>query len=65
MFKQARAAQNGALPRDLSLIFKARGLKSTAPWYTHWFWMLVDIARGYQEGGADGSILPNWQRPSS
>jgi cytochrome c1 len=51
--KQARAAQNGALPPDLSLIVKARGLESTAPWYTHWFRMLVDIARGYQEGGAD------------
>ncbi len=51
--KQARAAQNGALPPDLSLIVKARGLESTTPWYTHWFWMLVDIARGYQEGGAD------------
>jgi len=51
--KQARAAQNGALPPDLSLIVKARSLESTAPWYTHWFWMLVDIARGYQEGGAD------------
>jgi ubiquinol-cytochrome c reductase cytochrome c1 subunit len=51
--KQARAAQNGALPPDLSLIAKARSLESTAPWYTHWFWMLVDIGRGYQEGGAD------------
>ena len=51
--KQARAAQNGALPPDLSLIAKARSLESTAPWYTHWFWMLVDIARGYQEGGPD------------
>jgi ubiquinol-cytochrome c reductase cytochrome c1 subunit len=51
--KQARAAQNGALPPDLSLIVKARSLETTAPWYSHWFWMLVDIARGYQEGGAD------------
>ena len=51
--KQARAAQNGALPPDLSLIVKARSLESTAPWYSHWFWMLVDIAKGYQEGGAD------------
>jgi cytochrome c1 len=51
--KQARAAQNGALPPDLSLIVKARSLESTAPWYSHWFWMLVDIAKGYQESGAD------------
>jgi len=51
--KQARAAQNGALPPDLSLIVKARNLESHAPWYSHWLWMLVDVARGYQEGGAN------------
>jgi ubiquinol-cytochrome c reductase cytochrome c1 subunit len=51
--KQARAAQNGALPPDLSLIVRARSLETTAPWYSHWFRMLVDIARGYQESGAD------------
>jgi len=51
--KQARAAQNGALPPDLSLIVKARSLETTAPWYSHWFWMLADIAKGYQDGGAD------------
>lgn len=50
---QARAAQNGALPPDLSLVVKARSLESHAPWYTHWFWMLADIATGYQEAGAD------------
>jgi cytochrome c1 len=51
--KQARAAQNGALPPDLSLIAKARSLETTAPWYSHWFHMLRDITLGYQEGGAD------------
>jgi ubiquinol-cytochrome c reductase cytochrome c1 subunit len=51
--KQARAAQNGALPPDLSLIVKARSLESTAPWYSHWLYMLRDITLGYQEGGAD------------
>jgi len=50
---QARAAQNGALPPDLSLIVKARSVESHAPWYSQWFHMLVDIATGYQEGGAD------------
>jgi cytochrome c1 len=50
---QARAAQNGALPPDLSLVVKARSLESHAPWYSHWFWMLADIAAGYQEAGAD------------
>jgi ubiquinol-cytochrome c reductase cytochrome c1 subunit len=51
--KQARAAQNGALPPDLSLVVKARTVESHAPWYTHWFWMLYDMATGYQEAGAD------------
>lgn len=50
---QARAAQNGALPPDLSLIAKARNVEQPATWYNHWLLMLRDIAIGYQEGGAD------------
>ena len=50
---QARAAQNGALPPDLSLIVKARNVESHAGWYSQWLWMLRDMAIGYQEGGAD------------
>ena len=42
--KQARAAQNGALPPDLSLIAKARSVESHAPWYSQWFYMLRDMA---------------------
>ena len=49
----ARAAQNGALPPDLSVIAKARGVAYTGTWYAHPFVMLKDIATGYQEGGAD------------
>ncbi len=51
--KEARAAQNGALPPDLSVIAKARGLEQTAPFYEQAVSMLSDIASGYQEGGAD------------
>ena len=51
--KQARAAQNGALPPDLSLIAKARSVESHAGWYSQWLWMLRDMAIGYQEGGPD------------
>jgi cytochrome c1 len=51
--KQARAAQGGALPPDLSLIARARTLESHAPWYSHWLIMLRDVAAGYQEAGAD------------
>ncbi len=50
---QARAAQNGALPPDLSLIAKARSVESHAPWYSQWLHMLGDIVIGYQEGGPD------------
>jgi ubiquinol-cytochrome c reductase cytochrome c1 subunit len=50
---QARAAQNGALPPDLSLIVKARTVESHAPWYSHWFAMVADVATGYQEAGAN------------
>lgn len=51
--KEARAAQGGALPPDLSLIAKARNPEYTGSWWWHPFHMLGDIATGYQEGGAD------------
>ncbi|WP_291181670.1 cytochrome c1 [Hyphomicrobium sp.] len=50
---EARAAQNGALPPDLSLIAKARNVEYTGSWWAHPFSMLRDIATSYQEGGAD------------
>ena len=50
---EARASQNGALPPDLSLITKARGIEPNAPWYAHIVLMARDILRGYQEAGAD------------
>ena len=51
--QEARAAQNGALPPDLSLIARARGIERNPAWYIHPFLMLGDIFKGYQEGGAD------------
>ena len=51
--KQARAAQNGALPPDLSLITKARTLEIESSWPRQWLRMGADILKGYQEGGAD------------
>ena len=51
--KEARPLQNGALPPDLSLIAKARGVKGNPSWWIHPFLMLGDIAQSYQEGGAD------------
>jgi ubiquinol-cytochrome c reductase cytochrome c1 subunit len=63
--KQARAAQNGALPPDLSLIVKARNVESHAPWYSQWLYMLRDVAIGYQEGGADYlyALLTGYHEP--
>jgi ubiquinol-cytochrome c reductase cytochrome c1 subunit len=49
----ARAIHNGALPPDLSVIAKARGVAFVGPWYVHPWAMLKDIANGYQEGGPD------------
>lgn len=51
--KEARAAQNGARPPDLSLIAKARDIHETPAWYVHVPKMAKEIAIGYQEGGAD------------
>lgn len=51
--EEARAAQNGALPPDLSLIVKARAAEADTPFYRVPDKMLKDIATGYQEGGAD------------
>jgi cytochrome c1 len=52
--QEARAAQpGGALPPDLSLIARARGVESGAPFYLVPLTMLGDIVSGYQEAGAD------------
>jgi ubiquinol-cytochrome c reductase cytochrome c1 subunit len=51
--QEARATLNGALPPDLSLIAKARGIESNAPFYMVPLTMLRDIAAGYQEAGPD------------
>ena len=45
--------QNGALPPDLSVIAKARGVHRQVNWMVHPFLMLGDILTGYQEGGPD------------
>ncbi len=51
--QEARAALNGALPPDLSLIARARGIEINAPFYMVPVNMLRDIVTGYQEAGAD------------
>ena len=51
--RAARAAQNGAVPPDLSIIAKARGVHRDPSWLTHGFLMLGDVFKSYQEGGPD------------
>jgi cytochrome c1 len=51
--QEARFAQNGALPPDLSLIVRARGAEAGTPFYRVPDTMLRDILAGYQEAGAD------------
>lgn len=51
--QEARFAQNGALPPDLSLIARARAVETDTPFYLAPLRMVTDIARGYQEGGSD------------
>ena len=51
--REARSIHNGALPPDLSLIAKGRGVEYTGTVWYHPISMAKDIATGYQEGGAD------------
>ena len=51
--QEARYVLNGALPPDLSLIAKARGIETGAPFYRVPDNMIRDVLTGYQEAGAD------------
>ena len=51
--KAAQAANNGALPPDLSNIPRARAAEVDRPFYLVPAAMLMDVGRGYQESGAD------------
>ncbi|MEZ5816126.1 MAG: cytochrome c1 [Hyphomicrobiaceae bacterium] len=63
--KQARAAQNGALPPDLSIITKARGVEYHGGVIGHIGHMLRDVVNGYQEGGADYlyALMTGYKKP--
>ncbi len=51
--KEAAATLNGAVPPDLSLIAKARGVERHVAWYAFPLVMLNDLATQYQEQGSD------------
>ena len=63
--KAARAAQNGALPPDLSIMAKARGVHRDPSWVTHGFLMLGDVIKSYQEGGPDYiyALMTGYEEP--
>ena len=50
---EARAANGGALPPDLSVIAKARNAHQDTKWFLEPVKWAKDIANGYQEGGPD------------
>lgn len=51
--KEAAAANNGALPPDLSVMTKARTVESNSAWYLFPVEMVRDLATQYQEAGSD------------
>jgi ubiquinol-cytochrome c reductase cytochrome c1 subunit len=53
--QQARSANNGALPPDLSLIARARGVEVEKPFFMVPWHMVKDVflSGGYQEAGSD------------
>jgi cytochrome c1 len=63
--KEAAAANNGAVPPDLSIIAKAREVEHEVAWYLSPFEMLKDIFSQYQESGSDYvySLLTGFGEP--
>jgi cytochrome c1 len=61
----ARYATNGALPPDLSLVVRARGIDAGTPFYRVPDTMIRDVLSGYQEAGADYvyAYLKGYQDP--
>lgn len=51
--QEARSANGGALPPDMSVIVKARAVHKDLPFYLAPVKWLKEIALGYEEGGAD------------
>ncbi len=62
---QARAAQNGALPPDLSIITKARTIEYHGSILGHVGQMTKDVVNAYQEAGSDYlyALLTGYKNP--
>ena len=63
--QEARGANGGALPPDLSVIAKARTTKRDIPWFLEPLYWGVDIATGNEEKGADYlyALLVGYKEP--
>jgi cytochrome c1 len=63
--KAAAAAQNGAVPPDLSIMAKARTYERHASWYLEPFNWISDIVTSYQEQGPDYlyAVLTGYSEP--
>ena len=63
--QEARAANGGALPPDMSVIVKARSAHKEVPFYLAPFKWVKEIALGYEEGGADYmyALLTGYGKP--
>ena len=63
--KEAKAAQNGAVSPNLSVMAKARNLHNGGFWVNHLGLMAKDVFNGYQEGGPDYiyNLLMNYSDP--
>lgn len=51
--KAAAAANGGAVPPDLSVMAKARGIERAGPWYLEPLNWISDVTTNYQEQGPD------------
>ena len=65
--KAAAAANGGAVPPDLSVMAKARGIERAGPWYLEPLNWIGDIVTNYQEQGADymHALLTSYEEPPS
>jgi ubiquinol-cytochrome c reductase cytochrome c1 subunit len=65
--KAAAAANGGAVPPDLSVMAKARGIERAGPWYLEPLNWISDIVTNYQEQGPDyvHALLTSYEEPPS
>ena len=63
--KEARSANNGALPPDLSVIAKARTYHRNVAWYTETYYWVYDMFSAYEEKGVDYiyALLTGYEEP--